>query len=256
MKLEDRVFGWIKDKPDSRDMKYTFRSRAMSYPASFSTQVKQPPIQDQGPVGCCVGEGCARLAKYGINKIKKQKDYNLSVLFAYWNARALEGNTSTDAGSSIRDGIKGIAKFGICQQALWPFDTNKVLTAPNKQCFTNALKFQALGYESLFNKDPLQIKDALFHDFPVTYGKLIYPNFQPDPKTGVIPYPNTAMRLMGGHCMVICGWNDNLLGDGVGYFLEANSWSVNWGLAGYCWVPYTYVCSGIASDFWAITKME
>ena len=256
MELTQRKFGCIKDVLDDRDISYTLRSRTV-YPASFSTQTKQPPITDQGSLGSCAAEGCTRLAKYGINKIPGQKQYDLSVLFDYWNARALENTTTTDAGSSIRDNIKALSQYGICQQGLWPYDESKVLIQPTPDAFKNALKFQALTYESLNNSDPTQIKDALFNDFPVAYGKIIYSNFQIINAKGCIPMPDTTAKIMGMHCMVICGWNDNLLGDGVGYFLEANSWSIHWGLDGYCWIPYTYTCNAnLSSDFWTITKME
>lgn len=255
-----RKYGYVKDAPDPSDIPYSSRSsKTTPMPPSFSLRKTQPPICDQGPLGSCVGEGCVRAAETVLPK--KQSGTSLSVLFAYWNARALEDNTTVDCGCQIRDGIAAFGKFGACVNADWPYDASKVTVQPSKAAFKNALKFKSLSKEKIgeFGTDPGvlgKIKDAVKLGFPVVYGKKVYQSFEAVGSNGVVPQPGANEPLLGGHCEAIIGWNDNLLGDGVGYFEEANSWGTGWGDHGYDWIPYSYVCSVMAMDLWAITKME
>jgi len=37
------------------------------------------------------------------------------------------------------------------------------------------------------------------------------------------------------------------------WFIVRNSWGTSWGDAGYCYMPYNYICdTSLANDFWTI----
>ena len=57
---------------------------------------------------------------------QKLKDFMPSRLFIYYNERAVEGTIASDSGAMIRDGIKSVAKLGVCDETVWPYDDHPV----------------------------------------------------------------------------------------------------------------------------------
>ena len=67
---------------------------------------------------------------------------------------------------------------------------------------------------------------------------------------GLIPYPSKLNSdiYIGSHAMLMVGYDDNKKitnpFNGVtttGAFLIMNSWSIEWGEAGFGWIPYVYI---------------
>ena len=54
-----------------------------------------------------------------------------SRLFSYWNERNMEGTVAQDAGAFIRDGIKSVAKDGVCRESDWAYDISAFATRPS-----------------------------------------------------------------------------------------------------------------------------
>lgn len=53
------------------------------------------------------------------------------------------------------------------------------------------------------------------------------------------------------------GYDDGLeIGSHRGAFLIRNSWGSGWGELGYGWLPYSYLLSGLAEDWWVLLKAE
>ena len=70
-------------------------------------------------------------------------------------------------------------------------------------------------------------------------------------RTGVIVFPFDGERIIGGHAVLFVGYND-----ARGCLEFKNSWSVSWGDNGYGYLPYAFVTSGRADDFWSISDAE
>jgi len=113
------------------------------------------------------------------------------------------------------------------------------------------------------------------------FGFSVYSSIEQAEKTGLIPFPGPRERIEGGHAVVAVGYDDymkieNLEERGkrttrtkdsrgagkeagmatTGAFLIRNSWGPGWGENGYGWLPYEYLMSGLAEDFWSILKKE
>jgi len=73
-----------------------------------------------------------------------------------------------------------------------------------------------------------------------------------------IPYPSVHDKVSGGHAILAVGYDDKHKNKNAkpGALLIRNSWGTSWGDGGYGWLPYEYALKGLASDFWACTKLD
>lgn len=261
-----RAYGWRPDRPDHRDRLYKVRLGAgEALPAKFSQRPNWPAPYDQGQLGSCTGNGVGGICHYRLVRKGEQspdvmnQDGSIpSRLFIYYNERVVEGTVRQDSGANIRDGIKVVVRDGFCFEDLWPYDIAKFARRPPLRAYRVARKELVTGYARIDNTDPTAIKQALLDDDPVVFGCTVYESFESDmvAQSGIVPMPSLSEQPVGGHCMVIIGWDDTATFPGglVGGWEVRNSWG-QWGDAGYCWMPYAYLCGQLASDFWIVSAL-
>ena len=78
-----------------------------------------------------------------------------------------------------------------------------------------------------------------------------------DEAGGEFPYPQPGEKQVGGHAMVVAGYDDTKRirnAPHAGALLVRNSWGPEWGDHGYGWLPYDYVTTGLATDWWSLIK--
>jgi C1A family cysteine protease len=150
----------------------------------------------------------------------------------------------------IRDGIKSVAKQGVCPETEWAYDISKFADQPPQQCYTDAIKYEALSYQKIRPYSLAQIQSCLAAGYPIIFGFLVYESFESDQvaSTGIVPMPRHGEQELGGHCVVAVGYNTSKR---VVY--GRNSWSDKWGQDGYFEMPFSYFThSGLTSDLWTI----
>ena len=177
-----------------------------------------------------------------------------SRLFIYYNERFLEGSINDDAGAEIKDGIKTVASDGYCDEALWPFDIAKITTKPPTNLYNQALKYKAISYYSIDNTKLIQLKTCLAAGYPVIFGSTIYESFyNADKNHGVVPMPHMFDKVMGGHCILIVGYDDN-----TSLFTIRNSWGTSCGDGtGHYFMPYNYITNkNLTDDVWSIRTIS
>ena len=127
-------FGWVPDLPDARDFMYSAPEAVLAkLPTKVDLRPKMPKIYDQGELGSCTANAIG--AAFEFEQIKEgQKDFMPSRLFIYYNERAIEGTVDTDSGAQIRDGIKSVAKVGVCAETTWPYDVPKFSREAAQDC--------------------------------------------------------------------------------------------------------------------------
>lgn len=246
-------FGWLPDLPDHRDKLY---EPAQSFafaglPASVDLRPKCPPVVDQGQLGSCTANAIA--GAFQFDRIKQgAPDFPPSRLFIYYNERAIEGTVKQDSGAYIRDGIKSVAQLGVCAEANWPYTISKFKTKPTAACYTEALKYQALTYSRIIH-DLTLMKTCLASGLPFVFGITVYDSFpMTNDGKGDIPLPKKTEGVLGGHAMMIVGYDD-----ATQKFIVRNSWGTGWGNKGYGTIPYAYLTNpSLGDDFWVINSVE
>ena len=143
-------YGWLPDLPDQRDHLYAAPPRVLAkLPASVDLRPRCPPVFDQGEVGSCTANAIGNAYRFDLIKQRLAPRFVPSRLFLYYNERALEGSTGTDSGAMLRDGIKTLAKQGVCDEPRWPYLPERVTTKPAMAAYRDALKHQAVSYQRL-----------------------------------------------------------------------------------------------------------
>ena len=252
---EIRHYGWIPDQPDQRDHLYSAPPQYLTaLPSSTDLRKKCPPVYDQGQLGSCTANAIAAAVEFDRMK-QKLHDFVPSRLFIYYNERKIEGTVPTDSGAMIRDGIKSVAKQGVCFESgpqSWPYNIKNFAEEPPPPCYEAALKNQIVQYSRLV-PTLTQLKGCLAHGFPFVFGFTVYESFEGADvaKTGIVPMPG-ADHAIGGHAVMAVGYDDSQQ-----RFIVRNSWGPAWGQQGYCLMPYAYLTdTNLADDFWTIRMVE
>ena len=246
-------FGWVPDLPDARDFMYSAPEAVLTkLPKKTDLRSKMPPVYDQGQLGSCTANAIG--GAYEFDQIKEGlKDFTPSRLFIYYNERAMEGTVDTDSGAMIRDGMKSVAKVGVCPETTWPYDIPKFTEKPPKTAYDEASKHQAVVYRRVLGTLH-QMQGCLASGYPFVLGFSVYESFMSPEvaKTGEVPLPPRGEQLIGGHAVVAVGYDDS-----IQRFIVRNSWGTGWGMKGYCTMPYGYLTDPqLARDFWAIYGVE
>ena len=250
-KISDRKvarYGWVPDIPDNRDIMFrkVYRIPA-KLPSSVDLRPQCSKVEDQGQLGSCTGNALVGAMEFLLIKDKKPFA-DLSRLFVYYNERVIEHTVNQDSGAMIRDGIKTLAKQGVCTEKLWPYNIKTFTKKPTPACYKEALKYEITSYQRIDTVD--EMRSCLADGFAFVFGFTVYDSFESQAvaKTGIVPMPKPDEKVMGGHAVVGVGYNDSQK-----RFIVRNSWGEGWGMKGYFTIPYKYLANrNLADDFWTI----
>jgi len=240
-------YGWIPDRPDHRDYLYSAIAPKVKLPSRVDLRVQDSPIEDQGKLGSCTANALAGHLQF-LERINNQIYQDLSRLFIYFNERAVEGTIKVDSGAMLRDGIKVLAKFGVCPESSWPYDISKFTQKPTGACYKEALLYCISSYHRLISLN--EMLNCLAEGFPFVFGFTVYESFESlyVARSGKVPMPKKSERALGGHAVMAVGYEQKSK-----RLTVRNSWGEGWGQAGYFTMPYAYV-EILAGDFWTIRR--
>ncbi len=273
--------GWLPDYPDFRD--YTLEHATVKpmlqkallptrqvgkLPAAVDLRPWCSPVQDQGSLGSCTAQAGAALIEY-FSRRAFGEYMQVSRLFLYKVTRNLIHQTG-DTGAFIRNTMGAMVLFGVPPEEYWPYEIGDYEKEPPAFCYAFAQNYQTISYYRFdppgSNKPNIldSIKNALNSGLPSMFGFTVYNSIYQAGSEGNIPYPTAGEKILGGHAVVAVGYDDQHkirntnVGSvkTVGAFLIRNSWGVSWGDHGYGWLPYEYLLTGLAMDWWSVVKNE
>lgn len=288
------AMGWLPDYPDFRDLtvendtvstrlqglgqtdsikkmltKTGGNTAKKKLPNSVSLVQWFSPVEDQGELGSCTANAGVGLVEY-FERRAFGKHIDASRLFLYKATRNLM-NEKGDTGAFLRSTMGALVLFGVPPEEYWPYKIASFDKEPSAFCYAFAQNYQPLSYYRL---DPpgttpdvllTRIKTNLAAGLPSMFGFTVYSSIsQAGNNDGKIPYPTKGEKIEGGHAIVVAGYDDNMkiknanVGgkETTGALLIRNSWSEDWGQNGYGWLPYEYVLTGLADDWWSLLRNE
>ena len=246
-------YGWVHDLPDARDFMYAapLLRFPRGLPASVDLRSDCPPIYDQGQLGSCTANGIGGAIEFDQRK-QGTTEFVPSRLFIYYNERVIEGTVNQDSGAQIRDGIKSVVTIGAPPETDWAYDIQKFTERPPANAYSDAKQDLVSAY-SRVGQDLTQMQGCLAEGYPFVFGFTVYESFESQEvaDTGIVPMPSSGEAVKGGHCVVAVGYDN-----AKRVFIIRNSWGTDWGLKGYCLMPYEYLMTPhLASDFWTIRSV-
>lgn len=242
--------GWLPDFPDHRDKLYEeIMKRPSVLPSRVDLREHCSAVKFQRHLQSCTSHAIAAALEL-LEKRDRVHFDDMSRLFIYYNERKRVGTTAIDSGARIRDGIKSLAKHGVCPELHWPYVISKFRQKPPRMCYREAKKHRITAYYRL--KTLTEMRTCLAEGFPILCGISLYERFVSKrvARTGIVELPRKDEAVIGGHAVLVVGYEDRRK-----RFLVRNSWGKNWGQEGYCTMPYEYLENRhYSTDFWTIHR--
>lgn len=247
-----RYTGWLKQQPDQRDYKFAAsRDVALSLPDAVDLTSGMGLVLDQLQLGSCGPNAEDSLILFDQHK-QSLPTTGSSRLFSYYTTRQLMGTIPQDSGVDNRTMLKALAQYGFCPETLWPYDTSKYTYQPPPTVYAAALLSAVRDYAAV-TQDLNSIKGCLASGYPFLFGFTVYESFETPAvsSTGLVPLPRSNERMLGGHDVCICGYDE-----ATRLFKFKNSWGSKWGASGYGYFPYSYALDpNLSGDFWVINTI-
>lgn len=165
----------------------------------------------------------------------------LSPAYLYAKTRMKEGTFPSDAGATLADEMDTLHEYGVCPESALPYDGN-ANECPTPAADVSAVPFRLaptgpirVGWGSVISIDAIKYALSLA---PVVFGMPVHQSFETAGPDGLVPLPGPTATdpVLGGHAMLIVGFDD-----ATQRLTVRNSWSASWGLGGYCFIPYSMV---------------
>ena len=235
LQCKDKVFSFGLMWPPKRRLEPTRRVLGVSV---LPTSLDLRPILvsggfvtfNQGQMESCTANcGCEDKALTTIKMGQNYQTYSRD--FLWYQERVMNGTTNQNVGANMVDIGDVLAQSGVCYDTTMPYSQSNYTTAPLPAAYTEAANHKSSANQTAVT--PSDFKLALLdcqqqaNLGSVRIGVPVGQSFMnANTNGGWVPVPPPNDNHLGGHAMLLVGYNDTLQGpDGnVGYFLALQSW--------------------------------
>lgn len=260
-----RGVGCLPDPPDARDELHAFGAKGptptppLALPDDVDLREHEHGVLDQRSANWCVshaGFQGFRVRRSAMGTV----DPLGAVHFGYYLARSEHGMADIDLGTYNRAFFRAVARFGFLASGDDPYggDLRYVNTPPRPVAYHRAFDQKTRSgepepsYRRILETGQdrlLRIRQALAMKMPVVFGTEVSKAFREG--RGVDRYvlsPPVGEPDLAGHAALLMGYSYQ------GHFLCLNSYGVDWGIEGYCWMSAEYLTWPLTRDLWVIDR--
>lgn len=211
-------------------------------PNSADLSENMPPVGNQGTQSSCVAWALAYAVKSYQEKVEERIpfysgdriDNNRVFSPAYiYN----QMNNGRDGGSSYIFSMNLLSDQGCVPMSYMPYNSSDYLTLPSDELKEIAKMYRIDYWRQVNFLDPKEVKAQINAGYPVLIGANIDKGFEEKGHGSQNPYiwDNYDSTESSGHAMVVVGFDDHLKA-----FKIMNSWGIEWGNNGFCWISYEF----------------
>ncbi|MCC6474687.1 MAG: C1 family peptidase [Burkholderiales bacterium] len=238
------------DRIDLRDWPY--QPTLASLPDALVNCSKVPAILDQGREGACTGFALSAavtflLARRGVERIASPRMlYEMARCYDEWPGENYEG-------SSARGAMKGWARHGVCERALWKDEMHgrrhldaaigKAALATPCGAYYRVKHREVRDVHAALSETGVAYCTLMVHEGWDAPGKLQV-QVSDGGRTRRLPVIARKGRAESGHAVALVGYTR----DG---FVVQNSWGRSWGGGGFALLPYEDFMLHV-TDLWVV----
>lgn len=218
------------------------RRLAMGFPTVVDLRKNCGPVKDQGNEGSCTAHA-GTSANEWIHRSYLGKSPIFSPQYTYAKELLAQGDFPQDDGSDGVTLCNTLIVDGCCELDLYPYVAG-AMAKPTSDQDSNASKFRLGAYHGLQGSATALSVLGDPTPWPIEIGFTVYASFESDEvaKTGVMPMPADGEQELGGHEVLIVGYD---VGSSPtirpeecpAAVLIQNSWGPSWALEGFFWMP-------------------
>jgi hypothetical protein len=212
------------------------------FPFVIDTRPNCGPRKDQGDEGACTGHAGTEAGEWEHRRYLKKSPI-FSPQYTYAKELIRQGDFPNDCGSDGTTLCTTLVADGCCELSLYPYVSGKIIM-PTPAQDVNAHQFALGAFHGLVGSQTALSVLADPTPWPVMIGFTVYASFESNEvaKTGVMPMPGRRERNLGGHEVLMVGYD---IGDiptlrpkgSLPSVLIMNSWGNDWGIDGFFWMP-------------------
>lgn len=220
-----------------------------------------PPPMRQGSVqnSCAAFAACYILRSYHLHKDECEIPYDIadddsrvfSPSFLYNEFMHSLGDLTCGRGLSIADELlPAMYEYGTATLLEMPYNQSHCQTRPNDKQKKNASFFPVISAARIKDLDLTEtfIKTLVKNKFPILIGVRTDEGFRAD-GTRVWSSTRGEAETVGGHTLVICGWDD-----AKHAYKVMNPWGGTWAPDGMGWIDYDHIYTALIKKETATEK--